>query len=149
MNYPAASCEVSNTMNMLIEQFDLITMYYLILLSLAFYIICYGSFVAIAANGVNVISTCPEFSTPKYFLSFRVFQEYFSRRNTLYRLHNFFRPQYGHTLHQKMHMIVINSNFYKMNLVPLSYPNTYIVQTFRYCFCKYFSPLFCRAYNVV
>src|SRR4030067_2590004 len=72
MNYPAASCEVSNTMNMLIEQFDLITMYYLILLPLAFYIICYGLFVAIAANGVNVISAFSEVFPPKYFFFFSV-----------------------------------------------------------------------------
>ncbi|MFI5294455.1 MAG: hypothetical protein ACHQ0Y_05455, partial [Thermodesulfovibrionales bacterium] len=46
MNNPAASCEVSNTMNMLIKQFELISMYYLIVFPLAFHIIRYYLFIA-------------------------------------------------------------------------------------------------------
>ena len=149
MNNPAASCEVSNTMKTLLEQSKLITVYYLILLPLVFDIVSYCFFIAISTNRVDVVSTRPEFSAPEYFLNFRMSQKYFSTRDALDYLNNIFRPHHRHTLYQKMHMIFINSYFYKMYLVPFSYSYTSFFQTLRDSFRKYFTSVFCRTYNVV
>jgi hypothetical protein len=136
-------------LKMLIEQTKLITMNLLILPSLAFDIIRYHSFIAVTTNSVDVVSACPNVSTPKYFLNFRMSLEYFFSCNTFYQLHYILWTSHWNTLNQKMHMIFINPNFYKMYLVPFSYPYTYYFQTLRDSFRKYFSPVFCRTYDVV
>ena len=134
---------------MLIEQTKLITMNLLILPSLAFDIICYRGFIAVTTNGVDVVSVCPDVPAPKYFLNLRMSLEYFFSRNTFYQLHYFLGTSHWNTLNQKMHMIFIRSNFYKMYLAPFSYSYTYFFQTLRNSLRKYFPPVFCRTYNVV
>ncbi len=136
-------------LNMLIEQAELITIYLLILPSLAFDIICYDFFVAISTNSVDVVSACPKMSAPKYFLNFRMSLKNSLPRNTFYRLHNIFGTTHWHTLNQKMYMIFINSYFHKMNLVSFCYSYTYFLQTLRNFFRKNFSSVFCRTYDVV
>ena len=149
MNYPAAELRGIYFLNMLIEQFKLISINLMILPTLAFYISRYHFFITVSPNRIDIISTRPELTTPQYFLGFRMPFEYLFPCNTFYCLNNIPWTLHRHTLYQKMHMILINSNFYKMDLVSFSYPYACLFQTFRNFFCKNFSSIFCRANNVV
>ena len=134
---------------MLIEQFQLITIYSLILQSLILYIIRYHFFITISSYCVNIVPICPEMPSPQYFFYFPVSSKYFLARDTLDYLHCFSWRHYWNSLYQKMHMIFVNSNLHKVNLISLPYSYTDFLQCLRYLSCKNLSPVFSRAYNVV
>jgi hypothetical protein len=136
-------------LNMVIEQFKLITIYLLILPALTLYIGRNRFFVPISPNSIDVIPTRPEIATPQQLLHFRMPFEYLFSCNTFYGLHNVPWTQHGYTLYQKMYMFLICSNFHKMYLVPLVYPYTYIFQCFSHLFCNNLSSVFCRTDNMI
>ena len=134
---------------MIIEQPKLITINLLILPALAFHILGYHVFIAISPNRIDIVATRPKVTAPQQFLHFRMLLENLSPCNTFYCLHNISWTHHWHTLYQKMYMVFINSNFYKMYFISLAYPNTCFFQRFSHLFRKNLSPVFCRANNMI
>jgi len=136
-------------LNMIIKQLKLISINLLILPTLAFDIVGYHFFITISSNCVDIVAARPKVTAPQQFLHLRMLLENLSPCNTFYRLHNVFWTHHWYTLYQKMHMVFINSNLYKMYFIPFIYPNTYVFQCFSNVFCKNLSPVFYRADDVI
>jgi len=117
--------------------------------SLGFDILLNCIFVPMSAHRVDIESLCPKFSTPKFLFYFRVEPQYFLRCDTLYNPDYVGRAQHGNTLYQKMNMILVRPNLYKINLVPLRYLKAYFLQTFINCFRKNNSTILCRTYVMI
>ena len=104
--------------------------------SLGFDILLNCIFVPMSAHHVHIVSLCPKFPTSKFLFFFRVEPQYLLRCDTLYIPDYLGRAQHGNTLYQKMDMILVRSNLYKINLVPFRYLKAYFLQTFINCFPK-------------
>src|ERR1039457_741946 len=117
--------------------------------SLRFDILLNCIFVPMSAHRVHIVSLCPKFPTPKFLFYFRVEPQYLLRCDTLYNPDYLGRAQHGNTLYQKMDMILVSSNLYKINLVPFRYLKAYFLQTFINCFRKNNSTILCRAYVMI
>ena len=88
-------------------------------------------------------------TTPKQFLYFWMPYEYLFRRYTLYDPHYLTRCFGWDTLDQKMYMVLISSNFYKLYLVSLTDSYTRLFQRLFYLLGKYLPTVFCRADDVI
>ena len=106
-------------------------------------------FVPMFAHRVHIVSLCPKFPTPKFLFYFRVEPENLLRCDTLYCPDYLGRAQHGNTLYQKMNMILVRSNLYKLNLIPFRYLQAYFLQTFINSFRKNNSPILCRTYVMI
>src|ERR1017187_3111458 len=107
-------------------------------------------FVPMSAHRVHIVSLCPIFPTPKFLFYFRVEPQYLLRCDTLYNPDYLGRAQHGNTLYQKMDMILVRSNLYKINLVPFRYLiKAYFLQTLINCLRKYNSTILGRTYMMI
>ena len=117
--------------------------------SLRFHILLNCIFVSMSAYRVHIVTLCPKFPSPKFLFYFRVQPEYLLRCDTLYCPDYLRRAQGGNTLYQKMDMILVCSNLYKLNLIPFQYLKAYLLQTIINCFRKNNSPILCRTYIII
>src|ERR1017187_1707212 len=124
-------------------------LYVFFLSSLRFEILLNCIVVPMSAYRVHMVSLCPKFPTPKFLFYFGVKPQYLLHRDTLYNPDYLGRAQHGNTLYQKMNMILVSSNLYKINLVPFRYLKASFLQTFINCFRKNNSTILCRAYVMI
>ena len=132
-----------------IKQFQLASKYPVIRFSLLGYIILNHMFVPILANCIHIISTCPKMSTPQLTLHFRMPLKNLSRRDALCNLDDPFRKHHGHTLNQKMHMILIAANLNISYFISSAYFLTGLFQSLFHWPRENISSIFCRTDNVV
>ena len=93
-----------------IKQFQLASKYPAILFPLLGNIVFYHFFVPILSNCIHIIPAGPKMSAPQLSLHFWMPLKNLSRRDALCDLHYPFRKHHWHTLHQKMHMILVTPN---------------------------------------
>ena len=106
-------------------------------------------FVAMLPDCADEISIAPELSAPQLLLDLWTGAEDFSGRDALDYLHNPFRTQHRHTLHQEMHMILICTNLKKANLKALADSQTDLFKLSIYLGGENHSPILGRTYDVV
>jgi hypothetical protein len=142
MNYPAASCGVS-------EKTELLPMYPRILKALLFDVPLNAFFIAMLPHRTHEVPVAPKLSAPKLLLYFRTLPKYFPRCYALDYLHDLFRTIHRHRLYQKMNMILVRPDLYKRHFVPLANLQTHLFQTLVYRRRKHHSAVFCRTNYVV
>jgi len=126
-------------MQSLTEEIKLSTVYLFILSPLSFDILRYHFLVTTMPDRIDVISTRPKISTPQHFLYAGMLLKYLFASDTRYCLYNIFRSHHRHTLYQEMHMILVNSYFHKMDLVPFTHTSFRLSDT---SFVRTFLPYF-------
>jgi hypothetical protein len=135
MNYPAASCGVS-------EKTELLPMYSRIPEPLPFDVLLNAVFIPMLPYRAHKVPVAPKLSTPKLFLDFRTLPKDFPCRYALDDLHNLFRTVHRHRLYQKMNMILVRSYLDKRHLVPLAYFQAHLFQTFVHRWRKHHPSIF-------
>ena len=120
-----------------------------IVLSLIFDIGFDDLFIGILANCIKIIPTCPEMTSPEFFLYCRVCLKDLFCNDTFYCLHHFAREYVWHTLEQKMHMIFVCSYFNKMYFITLCYCQTHCFDCLGYFFGNNRIAIFYRAYEMI
>ncbi len=71
------------------------------------------------ANRADVVPLRPKFPSPQLLLHLGNTSKYFSRSNTPYRLYKLLRAIHRNRLNQKVNMIFICPDLYKLNLISL------------------------------
>jgi hypothetical protein len=105
--------------------------------------------VAVLTDGIGIIPTRPELSTPEHFFDFWMTMENLPRSNALDSLHDCGGGQHGDTLDQKMDMVFIRPDLHKMDLVTFSYFDADLFEGYLHLFRKHFPSVLCRTDNVV
>lgn len=142
MNYPAASCGVS-------EKTELLPMYPRIPKTLSFDVLLNAFFIAVLPDRAHKVPVAPKLSAPKLLLYLRTLLKYFARRYTLDDLHQLFRTIHRHRLYQKMYMILVRTYLYKRHFIPLANLYTNLFQTLVHRRRKHHPTVFCRTNYVV
>ena len=123
MNYPAAKL-TGYRRQPILQQFQLAMVNFFVLFALILYI-CLNYFcIAVLANRVHIIPTCPKLASPQFLFNLWMLFENPFRCYTLYCLYYPFWRVTRHALHQKMNVVFICSYFYKNYLIPFRYPCT-------------------------
>jgi hypothetical protein len=142
MNYPAASCGVS-------EKTELLPMYPSIPKTLSFDVPLNAFLIAVLSYCAHEVPVTPKLSAPKLLLYLRTLPKYFARSYTLDYLHQLFRTIHRHRLYQKVNMILVCTDLYKRHFVPLANLNTDLFQTLVHRWRKHHSSVFGRTNYVV
>ena len=142
MNYPAASCGVS-------EKTELLPMYPRVLETLSFDVLLNALFIAMLPHRAHEVPVAPKLSTPQLTLYFRTLPKYFPRHNALDDLHESLRTIHRHRLYQKMHMILVCPDLNKSHFVPLANLQAYLFQTLVHRWREHHSAIFRRTNYVV
>ena len=100
MNYPAASCGVS-------EKTELLSMYSRITNPLPFDVPLNAFFITVLPYRAHKVPIAPKLSAPKLLFYFRALPKYFPRRYALDDLYNLLRTIHRYRLYQKMHMVLV------------------------------------------
>src|SRR5665213_1990564 len=106
-------------------------------------------FVCILPNRVNIVPVSPKLSSPQLLFHFRMKTEKFSCSNTFHDLNYRFWRHHRNTLHQKMNMIFVCSNFQKMYLKPAFNVFAHFYQTLFNIFRQNTSPIFYRTNQMI
>jgi len=101
--------------------------------TLTFYIRLYCRFIPMFTHSIYIKTFCPKLSTPELFFYFRVKSKYLFCSYALYYLNYFRGAIHRNTLYQKMNMIFICPNFYKINLITIGNTNANVFQTIVDC----------------
>ena len=142
MNYPAASCGVS-------EKPELLPMQLRILRTLISNVLLNARFIAMLPNRAHEIPVAPKLSSPKLFLDLRTTAENLPRCNALDHLYDSLRTIYRHRLHQKVNMVLVGANLDKRHLISSADFQTGLFKLFIHRRCKNHSPIFGRTHNVI
>ena len=142
MNYPAASCGVS-------EKPELLPMQLRILGTLISNVIPNARFITMLSNRAHEIPVAPKFSPPKLFLDLRTTAEYLPRRNALDHLHDLLRTIQRHRLYQEVHMVLVCANLNKCHLVSFANFQTALFELFIHWRGKNHSPIFGWTHDVI
>src|SRR4026208_4099 len=142
MNYPAASCGVS-------EKTELLPMYARIPKPLSFDVLLNAFFIAVLPHRAHKVPVAPKLSAPKLLLYFRTLTQYFPCRYALDDLYDLFRTIHRYRLYQKMHMVLVRPNLHKRQFVPPANLYTDLFQTLVHGWRKHHSSIFCRTNYVV
>jgi len=118
-------------------------------ITLLSHITAQGRFISMLADRADVIAFPPKFTTPKQLLDFRHLSENLSGSYALNGLHHFLGAICWHRLHQKMHVVLINTNLQKLYLIALRYLQTNIPNYSLHLFIKNHSPVFGWTNNVI
>ena len=117
--------------------------------SLATNVILNHCFIPMFPNCIHVITVCPELTSPKQFLNFRVAGEYFTRSDAFDYLGNSFWGKCWHRLEKKMDMILISANFNWVNFIALTNNLTSFFESLFYFRCKHLPAIFGRTNEMV
>src|SRR5512147_691686 len=99
-------------------------------------------FSGMLSHSANVVTIGPEFATPQLLFDSWHPSKHFSRCKTLDDRDNFCRTIAWYRLHQKMYMILIRSNFEKLNLVTIGNFQTHIFQHLVHLIINHCSSIF-------
>ena len=132
-----------------IKQFQLASKYPTILFPLLGYIILYHLFIPILSNCIHIISARPKMSAPQLALHFWMPLKNLPRCDTFCDLHYPFRKHHGHTLNQKMHMILVTPYLNITDFKSTAYFLTRLFQSLFHRFRENVSSIFCRTDNVI
>ena len=99
----------------------------LVFQALVFHVIFYGFLVTLGADCIDVITFCPEFSTPKHPFDLWLFLKNFSGGDAFDDLNNSGWTNGWDALDEKMNMILVGANLHKMNVVPFLYSKANIL----------------------
>ena len=116
---------------------------FLILFALLFYIVSDHVLAPMFSNRASKIPISPEFASPQFLLYLGATSEYFSSSKAFYNRYNLRHTIHRNRLHQKMDMILIRTNFQKLNLIPFLYIQTNFFQNFIHVVIKYSASIFC------
>jgi len=105
-------------------------------------ILGYTSLISEFADRVHKISVGPKFSTPQFFLHFRMLFENLSGCQTFHCRNDLGWTHSRNALYQKMDVVFVNPNLQKMNLIAFRYFKTDIFQTLINCFAEYNPAIF-------
>ena len=142
MNYPAASCGVS-------EKPELLPMQLRILRALIADVLLNARFIAILPNRAHKIPVAPKLSSPQLLLYLWTRCQYLPCRNALDELHDFLRTIHRHRLYQEVHMVSICANLNKCHLISFADFQTRLFQLFVHRWRKNHSPILCRTHDVI
>jgi len=117
--------------------------------ALGLHIGLYGIFISMTSNCIDIIPFGPELATPKLLFHLRMKTENLFSRDALDSLDNLAWTHRWNTLYQKMNVVVVGSNFNKLNLIPLQYLKANVFQALVNSIIEYNPAIFCRAYKVV
>ena len=113
MNYPAAKL-TGYRRQPILQQFQFAMVNFFVLFVLILYI-CLNYFcIAVLANRVHIIPTCPKLASLQFLFNLWMLFENPFRCYTLYCLYYPFWRVTRHALHQKMNVVFICSYFYKI-----------------------------------
>ena len=142
MNYPAASCGVS-------EKPKLLPMYLLIPRTLTSDVLLDARFVALLPYGTHKIPVAPKLSSPQLLLYLWTGCQYLPCRDALDDLYDSLRTIHWHRLHQKVHMVLVCTNFDECHLISFADFHTCLFELFVHWRREHHSPILCRTHNVV
>lgn len=106
-------------------------------------------FICILANGINIIPTCPKFTSPKQSFHFGMEPENFLCGNALHCSNYLFRNIRRNALNQKKNMVAIKADLQKRDLVPFLYSKTDFLERYGNLITKYLSPIFDRTNKMI
>ena len=144
MNYPAASCGVSEKPELLPMQLCILR-----LRSLISNVPPNARFITMLPYRAHEIPVAPKFSSPKLFLHLRAACENLPCRNALDDLHDFLRTIHRHRLDQEVNMVLIGAYLNECHLIPFTDFQTCLFQLLLHRRRKHHSPVFGRAYDVI
>jgi hypothetical protein len=118
-------------------------------ITLLSHIIAQGRFISMLTNRTYVKSFSPKLSTPKQLLDFRHLPENLSGSYALDGLYHLLGTIPWYRLHQKMHVVLINTNLQKLYFVTLSYFQANIPNNSLHLLIKNHSSIFGWTNNVI
>ena len=142
MNYPAASCGVS-------EKTELLAVQLRVLGTLIFDVLLKALFIAMLPYRTHEIPVTPKLASPQFLLHFRAQPKDFSAGDTLDDLHDLLRTVHGHRLHQKVHVVFVCPYLDKRHLVPLADLQTALLEFLVHRWSKNHSAVLRRTNNMV
>jgi hypothetical protein len=142
MNYPAASCGVSEKPELLTMQLHVVN---ILICDVPFN----AGFIAMLPNRAHVVSVAPKLPSPKLLLYLRTRCQYLPCGNALDDLHDLLRTIHRHRLYQEVHMVLVCANLYECHLVSFTDFQTCLCELLVHRRRKYYSAIFCRTYNVI
>jgi len=116
---------------------------------LIFDIVSYDCLGGVQTDGVDVISACPERSTPQHPLDLRVLFENSSRRDALDRLYDVLGRCRGDRLYEQVHMIAVGADFEKVDIIAILYSKAGFSDCFDHTVGQYFPTILHRTYDVI
>jgi hypothetical protein len=142
MNYPAASCGVS-------EKTELLAVQLRVLGTLIFDVLLDALFIAVLPYRAHEIPITPELSSPELLLHFRAQPKDFSGGDTLDDLHDLLRTVHWHRLHQKVHVVFVCPYLDKRHIVPFADLQTCLLELLVHRWSKNHSTVLRRTNNMV
>ena len=102
-----------------------------------------------STHRVDEVSARPECPAPELLLHLRVEREYFSHRNTFYRLDDPRGQEHGYRLDEKVDVVFVGAYLKKMHVVPLFNLQACIPNSLIYQVGYDYSPILCWTDNMV
>lgn len=106
-------------------------------------------YISIMTNCINIISTRPKITASELVFNFWVKAKEFFCRYTFYRSNYYFNRNFWNALDQKMNMIFVRANFYKMDFISFRNLLTYFNQTIFNWFRQNTSSIFYRTNQMI
>ena len=120
-----------------------------VLFSLALDILPDGFFIPVPSDGVHVVPTGPDVSTPQHLLDLWVKSEQLFGSDAFCCFDDLGRRKNGNALNQKMDMILIGSDLHEVQFVALLNVETDVFQSCLHFFCEDFLSVFCRTDEMI
>ena len=131
------------------KQFQLASIYLPILLPLLCHIFFNHFFIPILSNRIHIISAGPKLPSPQFSLHFRTPLKNFSCCYTFCDLDYSFGNHHRNTLHQKMHMVFVASNFNITYFKSSTYLQTHLFKSFFHLLRENISSIFHRTNHMI
>ncbi len=109
----------------------------------------YYLLIGILPHGVHVVATGPELASPEHLFHLRMKAENLFRDDALHRTDYLLRGVNRNTLDQEMHMVPVQTDFQKVDIVTLLYPKTDLFEGLRNRIAQNLSPIFDRTNKMV